>query len=115
MAYTERYERGARAHSGPGRTQYGPGRVYWRPSRWPVVNLRPRPFEGREDEIFRPNRADGFPLFKVENILSFKVFAGIGFSLDAPGAGGTRPGAHNRVSHSTQIFYATHHEKGATK
>ncbi len=115
MAYTERYERGARAREGPGRTQYGPGRVYWRPSRWPVVNVRGRRIEGGKDEIFRPILEQAFSPFRPEKILKFLRFAGIGFSLDAPGAGGTRPGAHNRVSHSTEIFYATNHEKGVSK
>ncbi len=114
VAYAATYADVLGAHTGPVRTFYGSGRTPIRAHWRPVVNLRARPFGRGKDQIFRPNRADEFSLFIRETGLSFKVFAGIVFSLAAPGAGGTRPGAHNRVSHSTEIFYATL-EKGASK
>ncbi len=68
---------------------------------------------GKRD--FPPNRENSFPLFIRQTSLSFKVFAGIGFSLDAPGGSEHDRGAHNRVSHSTEIETSNALERGGSK
>ena len=80
---------------------------------------------GRFGPQMRPGRRPGprfsgpartaFSPVGTEGILSFLSFAGIRATGSAPGAAGTRPGAHNRVSHSTEIETRNAREKGVSK